>query len=126
MLENCFNRFDGKELSKYILGLSKPLWELIYNLHFPVNEKEYSDTVDELAYLELVYLQLLFIERKSLSGSSRGCAKVDKIHNYYEEAYNSLEFELTKGQVEALEVFKNKLQTENPEKMLLSADVGAG
>ena len=33
---------------------------------------------------------------------------------------------MTKGQVEALEVFKNKLQTENPEKMLLSADVGAG
>lgn len=125
-VRELFYRFDGKELSKYILGLSKPLWELIYNLHFPVNEKEYSDTVDELAYLELVYLQLLFIERKSLSGSSRGCAKVDKIHNYYEEAYNSLEFELTKGQVEALEVFKSKLQTENPEKMLLSADVGAG
>ena len=38
-VRELFYRFDGKELSKYILGLSKPLWELIYNLHFPVNEK---------------------------------------------------------------------------------------
>lgn len=125
-VREMFARFDGTEIANYI-STSKPLWDLIYQLHFPKDVNMYSQTIDELAYIELVYLQLLFIEKRKNSIKHPGCSKVPLHETHYmQSAIESLPFELTKGQKEAIKVFIDKLQTNEPEKMLLSADVGAG
>ena len=127
-VEEIFTRFkNGHNLAPYIKSTKKNLWSLLLDLHFPKNVQEYQETVDQLAYIELLYLQLLFLEEKNNEVLSKGLAKSPKGKtDYLNEALNSLPFSLTKDQTNAINEFKSRMRTPKPEKMLLSADVGAG
>ncbi|WP_454961500.1 hypothetical protein [Eggerthia catenaformis] len=102
-VEEIFSRFKGDNLAYYVKSLKKPLWELLYELHFPKNVAEYLDTINNLAYLELFYLQLIFIEKKNNEEKYAGIPKhpTGKT-NYTKEAIQSLPFELTNDQKEEL------------------------
>ena len=127
-VEEIFTRFkNGHNLAQYIKSTKKNLWSLLLDLHFPKNVQEYQETIDQLAYIELLYLQLLFLEEKNKNISSKGLAKSPNGKtDYLNESLNNLPFPLTKDQINAINEFKSKMRTPNHEKMLLSADVGAG
>lgn len=125
-VQEVFTRFDGKDLADYI-NLDSSLWELLYDLHFPKDVTNYIDTIDKLAYIELLYLQLVFLDRKYNSKDEIGLSKIPTGKtNYSKEAYKNLPFKLTNGQSNAIKDMINCLRSTTPEKVLLSADVGSG
>lgn len=126
-VEEMLHRFKGGDLAKYVQTLSKPLWKLFEELHFPRDAYSYKKTIDELAYLELVYLQLLLFEKKETEVVARGIPKSPtKKTNYMEDAWSKLPYKLTTGQKNAIERIIGKLRSDNGEEVLLSGDVGSG
>lgn len=127
-VEELFIRFDGSKLATYIKGTNKTLWELLQELHFPKDTNNYLTTIDELAYIELVFLQLMLISKRKEKDKvqAKGLPKVSKQTNYCNEAIQKMSFKLTKGQENAVKYFITKMKSNNAEEMLLSADVGAG
>lgn len=125
-VQEVFTRFDGSHLASYI-NMEPSLWELLYDLHFPKDVTNYISTIDKLAYIELLYLQLVFLDRRSNTKEEIGLSKTPtgKI-NYTKEAYNKLPFKLTNGQTNAIKEIVGYMKKPTPEKVLLSADVGAG
>lgn len=130
LLTNCvneiFSRFDGGDLFSYINGPESSFWELIRKLHFPKNTNEYSQTLDDLAFIELVLLQLLFLEKKENTVDREGVPKTAKTSPLMEEAIKSLPYELTNGQKNSIKQIIMKLRTNKYEDILLSGDVGSG
>lgn len=122
-----FNRLENcKDLCSYIKTPSMTFWEALKSLHFPDDEKEYIDCIETLAFIELVFMQLMFIDKKENSVEYIGLPKDKKKNGFYEQAKNVLPFELTKDQINALSYIESKMSTNLPESLLLSADVGAG
>ena len=127
-VEELFIRFDGSKLAIYIKGTNKNLWELLQELHFPKDISNYLTTIDELAYIELVFLQLMLISKRKEKDKiqAKGLPKISKQTNYCNETVQKMSFKLTKGQENAVKYFITKMKSNNAEEMLLSADVGAG
>ena len=127
-VEELFIRFDGSKLATYIKGTNKNLWELLQELHFPKDISNYLTTIDELAYIELVFLQLMLISKRKEKDKiqAKGLPKISKQTNYCNETVQKMSFKLTKGQENAVKYFITKMKSNNAEEMLLSADVGAG
>lgn len=125
-VQEVFTRFDGKDLASYI-NMDSSLWELLYDLHFPKDVTNYIDTIDKLAYIELLYLQLVFLDRRVSSKEAIGLSKIPTGKtDYTNEAYGKLPFKLTNGQSNAIQEIMDAMKKPTPEKILLSADVGAG
>jgi ATP-dependent DNA helicase recG len=129
VITNCTNeileRFDGSELFSYIRG-NDNFWESVKSLHFPKSVNDYDKCIDNLAFHELVCLQLLFIDRKMKNDKKAGIPKVLKKDGLFEEALRKLPFDLTVGQKEAIQIMKSKFSTNEPVDALLSGDVGSG
>ena len=123
--DEVLERFDGKELFSYIKG-EKPFWDSVKSLHFPKNVDDYDKCIDNLAFHELVCLQLLFIDRKMRSDKKAGIPKVKINNGYFENALKELPFDLTVGQKNAIQEMKSKFATNDPVDALLSGDVGSG
>lgn len=121
----CFERFDGSSLAGYI-RTNRSLWDLLKDLHRPTDSKTYSDTLDELAFIELVYLQLCFLEQKEKEMDKQGIRKYTTSSKTLEEALSHLSFKLTDGQENAIKECIKRLNTERAENILLSGDVGSG
>ena len=125
-VQEVFTRFDGSNLASYI-NMEPSLWELLYDLHFPKDVTNYISTIDKLAYIELLYLQLVFLDRRSNAKEEIGLSKTPTGKtNYTKEAYSKLPFKLTNGQTNAIKEIVGYMKKPTPEKVLLSADVGAG
>lgn len=130
LLINCVNevfyRFDGSNLIPYIKNTTKPFWNLLKELHFPLSADSYSKTIDELAYIELFFLQLKFLNDESKKAKNKGIPKSIEEPILTKKAINSLPFKLTKGQIDGTKEIFNKLRTTEFENMLLTSDVGSG
>lgn len=126
-VEEMLHRFDGADLANYVKTLSKPLWKLFEELHFPKDAYSYSQTINELAYLELIYLQILLFDRKSKEVAAKGISKIPTGKtNFMKQAQESLPYSLTGGQSRAIERIIGKLRSDGGEEILLSGDVGSG
>lgn len=123
-VREIFNRYENFNLIPYI-DLDSSLWNLLKNLHLPQTVDSYLNAVENLAFLELVYLQLLFLDKKSGIGNSGGIVKKTE-GKIMKQAISELPFELTQGQQQAIEEIIKRLNSKKPESVLLTADVGAG
>lgn len=119
-------RYHGNKLCDYIPDLPCTLWDCLYRLHFPTNANEFEETINTLAFIELVFLQLMFIHQKELTKKIPGVAKHSKEKLLLKESLSVLPFELTQGQKNAVSEVVKRLGSSSAEKMLLSGDVGTG
>lgn len=130
VLINCIDellkRFNGEDLINYSKNISKPFWKLIEELHFPKNVEEYSKTLDDLAYIELLFLQTVFLDQKKNTVKSTGISKMTDEPIRMNTAIKNLPYQLTNGQKKAIKHSIEKMKTNQAEDILLSGDVGAG
>ena len=119
-------RYHGSELCNYIPDLPCTLWESLHRLHFPKNSIEFEETINTLAFIEMVFLQLMFLHQKELTKQVPGVSKVSKEKKLLKESLSVLPFDLTKGQKDAVNEVIRRLGSQSSEKMLLSGDVGTG
>lgn len=100
--------------------------EAIKEMHFPSSSNSYINALETLALYELIYLQLLIIDRKSIQVKDKGVSKPRQNDGYFDTMIKSLPWELTQAQKEGLEKMNEYMSTDTSEQVLLSADVGSG
>lgn len=119
-------RYNGENLFNYIKEPSEKFWESLENLHFPQNAENFEKTLENLAYYELICLQLIFLESKSKLVESKGISKKCDNPIMLNDSLKSFKFKPTKGQEEAIKNIIKELSSDKGEKILLSGDVGTG
>lgn len=93
------------------------------NIHFPKDSHSCETAKRRLVFDELLTLQLGMYVLKSRSQSTTGCV----MKNYaLDEFYNSLPFELTKGQKDAIGDCISDMCKTSPMNRLVQGDVGSG
>ena len=128
-VQEILMRFNGDNIGKYLSIIKKEetnLWELLRELHFPKSVQSYYDTIDKLAYIELVYLQLLFLDKRKNNEQNKGLPKNPEDIEVLKKAIDELPYKLTNGQNNAIKEIFSKLRTPQQETVLLSGDVGSG
>lgn len=122
-------RFDGHKIADYIQNTKENFWDSIRKLHFPENVDEYEETLTNLSYIELFYLQLIFEHRLHTEEKSQGIPKVIDESPRMSAAIEALPYDLTsgpEGQKAAIERIIERLKEPTGEHILLSADTGYG
>lgn len=119
-------RYDGEKLFDYVTGAPKSFWNSIENLHFPQDYTDFENTLESLAYYELLSLQLLLLESKYDREASKGISKKSSNPIIMKDSLDKFKFEPTNGQKKAIKEIIEALQSDKAEKILLSGDVGSG
>lgn len=100
--------------------------EAINEMHFPSSSESYVTALETLASYELVFLQLIIINRKATETKDKGLQMPNKTNGYYSAMISSLPWNLTPAQESGLKQINEFMSTDTSEQVLLSADVGAG
>lgn len=100
--------------------------EALAELHFPSSLNRHNEAVNDLAYYELVYMQLIIQEAKEKSIVKPGIKLEMSKDKLQAKAIKSLPFELTTSQKRAIVTLNKKFIDSKPSSTLLSADVGSG
>lgn len=100
--------------------------EAINEMHFPSSSESYVTALETLAAYELVFLQLIIINRKATETKDKGLQMPNKSNGYFSAMISSLPWELTPAQKSGLKEIDSYMSTDTSEQVLLSADVGAG
>lgn len=106
--------------------LDMSLGEAIREMHFPTSSESYVGALETLAMYELIYLQLMIIDRKATEVKDKGLPKPYRANGYFDAMVNHLPWELTPAQKEGLSKMNEYMSTVTSEQVLLSADVGSG
>lgn len=112
--------YVNRDYTKMSLGRA------INEMHFPSSSGSYINALKTLALYELIYIQLLILDKKSNEERSKGLPKPCKSDGFFDAMLSSLPWDLTVTQTEGLDEINKFLETEKSEQMLLSADVGSG
>lgn len=126
IVTEILERFNGSELFSYVRGADRDFWQSIQSLHFPKNTDDYLNSIESLAYYEMVSLQLQFLHNKSMGITNTGLPKSKIENGLMTEALSKIPFNLTKGQDNAINEMINKMSDNKPADVLLSGDVGSG
>ena len=100
--------------------------EALNEMHFPTSSESYVGALETLALYELIYLQLMIIDRKATETEDKGLSMSYKKNGYFDTAIDSLPWELTIAQKDGLKQINEYMSSETAEQVLLSADVGSG
>ncbi len=112
-----------EEVRKQFSLITKTL--AIKQVHFPQNQKEADEAVRRLAFEELAVFQLALYKLKA--GQSKKVAKTLSLKGAKSKLFfDSLPFELTNAQKNAVKEIFADLQKETPMTRLLQGDVGSG
>ena len=130
IIENGLNLVKddlNETLPEYILKENKllDLKDAISKIHFPENFDEFEKARKRLVFEELLTMQLLLLNLKNNTISSKNGIKFDKNVNL-EEVINTLPFKLTKAQLKVLEEIEEDMESEKIMNRLLQGDVGSG
>lgn len=104
------------------------LYESLLRCHFPKSVEEAEIARNRLAFDELLLSHLAAIKRRDeWNRKNRGIVfKIDQHTQQISEFIDSLPFQLTDGQLSAVEEIKSDLQKEVPMNRLVEGDVGSG
>lgn len=116
------------ELAKYIKldEVEISLGRAVREMHFPSSSESYIAALETLALYELIYLQLLILNRKATETKDKGVAQPYIKGGYFDTMVDSLPWKLTKGQREGLDKLNGYMSTDVAEQVLLNGDVGSG
>lgn len=106
--------------------LDMTLGEAIKEMHFPTSSESYVGALEILALYELIYLQLMIIDRKASEVKDKGIPKPYRPNGYFDTMIESLPWELTDAQKSGLKRFDEYMSSVTSEQVLLTADVGSG
>lgn len=101
-------------------------FEALTELHFPSEIERHLEALEDLAYYELVYMQLVIQDSRNNASNNQGIAITEAPRKLQAKSIKSLPFELTKSQKFAIVEMNKKIAKETPTSTLLNADVGAG
>lgn len=114
------------ELPKYFKQANRMNYtEALNELHFPSSLEKFKAAVDDLAYYELIYMQLILLEEQEYS-IDRISAVAMNSEVSQKAAIKALPFDLTKSQRDGIDKINSILSGSVPKQVLLSADVGSG
>lgn len=104
------------------------LYKSLKTCHFPKNLENAATARDRLAFDELLLSHLAALKRRrEWEEKNKGIPfEISKFKEQISKFIESLPFELTDGQKEAVEDIKKDLQREIPMNRLLEGDVGSG
>lgn len=106
--------------------LDMSLGEAINEMHFPKSSESYIGALETLALYEMIYLQLLIIDRKANEVKDKGLPKPYRKGGYFDAMIDNLPWSLTDAQKEGLSRINEYMSSATSEQILLSADVGSG
>ncbi|MBE7709835.1 MAG: ATP-dependent DNA helicase RecG [Cyanobacteria bacterium SIG32] len=99
----------------------------VEQIHFPENLDILEKARFSLVFEELFLVQLKLLRlRENAANNTNSVALQIKKDGIVQKFINSLPFELTKGQKDAVNEILNDLNSENPMQRLLQGDVGSG
>lgn len=107
-------------------SLKMTLPKAISSLHFPKDIEDYKDALQVLALYELIYMQILILHKKETEVKKKGLVMNPVEGGLVDQARGSLPFALTGDQSNAVDKIRELMATDTAEKMILTADVGAG
>ncbi|MCL2210339.1 MAG: ATP-dependent DNA helicase RecG [Treponema sp.] len=135
--ENALNKYKDNidnELPSYIVQRDGLLSKInaLYEIHFPSSADSLERAKKTLIYEELFFLEVM-IAKRSIERKKR---KINKLKTFNKDEINlsalqkrlieRLQFELTKGQIEAITEINYDMEQEIPMARLLQGDVGSG
>lgn len=100
--------------------------EALTELHFPSSLQKFRQACSDLAYYELVYMQIIMQEEHSRVEVKNGIAQTGGPRQLQRKAVLGLPFKLTNSQKEGVKKMNELLAKPTPSQTLLNADVGAG
>lgn len=126
-VQELLTRCDCENIANYI-SLENNFWAYIEELHFPKNDIVYQDAINNLAYIELVYLQLQFLKKREIKENQKGIAKSPNKDTFStpKNVIEKLPYKLTNSQINATKEIFSKLRNPLYNEILLSGDVGSG
>lgn len=101
-------------------------FDTLRSLHFPESIEESSISFDDMAFYELVHMQILIQKDREDSQNRHGLTIEEGSGKLQARAIKSLPFSLTTSQKRAIVELNKKLSEGRPSAILLTADVGAG
>jgi ATP-dependent DNA helicase RecG len=126
-VRELFSRLGPIDLPKYLQGENRiDYYTAFKELHLPSSLETHADTINALAYYELVYMQILIQEAKESSASRTGIKCLPGERNLQRKAIQAIPFTLTGSQEKAVNYLNDKMGETKPSSVLLNADVGAG
>lgn len=100
--------------------------DILRELHFPTSLEAHKEAVGDLAYYELIYMQIQIIDKRKNTVKHKGISQKASERKLQARAIKGFAWELTDSQKEGLRFFNKKLESKDPSTVLLNADVGAG
>lgn len=125
-IREFFSRADHINLPPYFANRDIDYLAALRQLHLPDGLDEREKAIDLLAFLEMVYMQIIIQDYRTNVEASPGIVSKPGLSKLQKRAVASLPYNLTSSQVEAVKTLNKKLSEQQPSSVLLNADVGAG
>lgn len=110
--------------------LSKPGRDLysdtLNELHFPTSIDLHNSAVNDLAYYELIMMQLIILNSKRDGENTLGISQPPGEVELQRMGIEGFPFELTEDQKKAVKILNESLASEDATQTLLNSDVGSG
>uniref|UniRef100_Q3ATS4 ATP-dependent DNA helicase RecG n=1 Tax=Chlorobium chlorochromatii (strain CaD3) TaxID=340177 RepID=Q3ATS4_CHLCH len=103
-----------------------PQWEAEREIHLPSSPEKLEQARYRLKWTELFYAQLLFALRRSTLRRNRAAVRFTHSGELTRKLHESLPYQLTEGQKQAVRDIYRDLRSGSPMNRLLQGDVGAG
>ncbi|MFH0731834.1 MAG: ATP-dependent DNA helicase RecG [Candidatus Omnitrophota bacterium] len=98
----------------------------IKNIHFPVNERQRQEARRRLVFDEFLFLQLALALRRHKIKTETPIKSHDIANEFKQEFLKTLDFSLTKAQVNVIDEIENDMASTKPMHRLLQGEVGSG
>lgn len=120
-------RIDKIQLPGYLKKAGRMDYtQALTELHFPTAIDTFKAACDDLAYYELIYMQILMQEEKANTVEAKGLVQKEGARQLQRKAVKLLPFELTKSQKRGVVTIDRLMAEPKPASVLLNADVGSG
>lgn len=139
-VQELFARLGDVELPFYLQNVGKDIdgvnskeptktyADIIKAVHFPENMAQKERAIKELAFYELVEMQIIIQSRNAAKNAERKHGLVHRIHEdkAYETALKNLPFKLTGAQKTGIQKLSEGMSNDSSYQALLASDVGTG
>ncbi|MDR0728996.1 MAG: ATP-dependent DNA helicase RecG [Prevotellaceae bacterium] len=103
-----------------------PLYEALFNIHFPQNVERLQQAQYRLKFEELFYIQLSLLRQRNERKNTVCGFIFPKIGDYFNACYSRLPFNLTDAQKRVIKEIRRDMGNGKQMNRLLQGDVGSG
>lgn len=126
-IRELISRLGDFPLPPYLQAEGRPNYsDTLRELHFPTSLENCKQAVDDMAYYELVLMQVQLLANRSTEDKREGLQQRGGVSSYQQLAEESFPWPLTDSQREAVEFINESLASDEASRTLLNSDVGTG